>query len=199
MELISQRLPKEIWRPLSVGNVVSGEHSVDHEKHSKYSGPPTVENTKAWEDLVQPTFFGATEQELVRGKESIDDSVQLADSDGYLAALGVYHELHCLRQLRLHLYKDTYYSNLTQANIDWFYGHLDHCIETLRISIMCQADLSLYTFSWKTSHDNRPNSKSNAKRQCVNWDEVEEWSMKRRVSLWPRLLRKNGKKDIIHL
>jgi hypothetical protein len=75
----------------------------------------------------------------------------------------------------------------------------DHCIETLRISIMCQADLSLYTFTWRTAHDNRPKSKSDSKRQCVNWNDIEAWSMARRVSLWPRLIRKGGREDTIHL
>ena len=76
---------------------------------------------------------------------------------------------------------------------------LDHCIETLRISIMCQADLSLYTFRWDTEDENRPHAKSNSKRQCLNWNEVETWSMNRKVSLWPRLLRKSGRTDDIHL
>ena len=148
--------------------------------------------------------------------------MKLADDEGYLAPLGVYHELHCLRQLRLYLYRDTYFANLTEANIEWFNSHLgtvlspaprlsvparmsalinrvDHCIETLRISIMCNADLSLYTFYWKIREENRPHAKSNAKRVCINWHEVEQWSMKRKVSLWPRLIRKGGVGDKIHL
>jgi hypothetical protein len=46
--------------------------------------------------MALATFFAATEQELHSGGESLDDAVRIADSDGYLAALGVYHELHCL-------------------------------------------------------------------------------------------------------
>jgi hypothetical protein len=43
--------------PLVVGNVISEEHSVDHDRTTKYSGPPTHENTKAWEDLIQRKGF----------------------------------------------------------------------------------------------------------------------------------------------
>ncbi|KAF2021504.1 hypothetical protein BU24DRAFT_417143 [Aaosphaeria arxii CBS 175.79] len=205
LALTSETIPTQHWKPLSVGRVTSEEHSVDHSRHSKYSGPPNDENNKAWEDLIQPTFFGATEKELVAGNETVDDAVRIApadkpsESNEYLAALGVYHELHCLRQLRMHLYRDVYYENLTEANERWFFDHLDHCIETIRLSIMCQADLSLYTFTWKTSTDTRPKAKSASKRQCVNWDEVQGWSMNRKISLWPRLLRLNGKEDDIRL
>ncbi|OAG02414.1 uncharacterized protein CC84DRAFT_1220740 [Paraphaeosphaeria sporulosa] len=198
---LAKNPPSAPWKPLSVGYVLSEEHSVDHDKYSRFSGSPTHENTKAWEDLIQrkPTFFAATDHELRAGGETIDDAVRVADTDGYLAALGVYHELHCLRQLRLHLYRDVYFTNLTEANLQWFYDHLDHCIETLRISIMCQADLSLYTFKWDSNDEYRPHAKSNSKRMCVNWDEVERWSSERKVSLWPRLIRKGGSSEKIHL
>ncbi|KAF2015189.1 hypothetical protein BU24DRAFT_482779, partial [Aaosphaeria arxii CBS 175.79] len=198
--------------------IVSSEHSVDHDNYTKYSGPPTHENTKAWENLIphkhhyitfrnfmysyskiSATFFSLSEDELRASGESLHDSVQLADEDGYLAALGVYHELHCLRQVRLYLYRDTYFGNLTEANLEWFYSHLDHCIETLRISIMCNADLSLYTFYWKEREENRPHAKSNSQRQCLNWAQIEQWSISRQVSLWPRLVRKGGNKDRVHL
>lgn len=47
-------------------------------------------------------FFAATHSDLLEANEDIDTSVKLADG-GYLAALGVYHELHCLvRSLSSH-------------------------------------------------------------------------------------------------
>lgn len=39
--------------PLSVGDFLNNQHSVDHKKFSKFSGPPTELNTRAWEDLIQ--------------------------------------------------------------------------------------------------------------------------------------------------
>jgi hypothetical protein len=40
-------------------------------------------------------FFAATRDELVKARDVPDTSVKLADG-GYIAALGVYHELHCV-------------------------------------------------------------------------------------------------------
>ena len=38
--------------PLSVGDFLSNQHSVDHKEISNFSGPPTELNTRAWEDLI---------------------------------------------------------------------------------------------------------------------------------------------------
>ena len=82
---------------------------------SEFSGLPNDNNTKAWDDLIKRTvphlspmnrkltFFAATwfvasEEMLAMTGESIDNSVMLAEG-GYLAGLGVYHDIHCLVSL----------------------------------------------------------------------------------------------------
>lgn len=42
------------------------------------------------------TLIRATRDELIAAGESAEDAATLADGSGYLAALGVYHEMHCL-------------------------------------------------------------------------------------------------------
>ena len=42
------------------------------------------------------TLIRATRDELIAAGESVEDATTLADGSGYLAALGVYHEMHCL-------------------------------------------------------------------------------------------------------
>ena len=42
------------------------------------------------------TLIRATRDELIAAGESFEDATKLADGSGYLAALGVYHEMHCL-------------------------------------------------------------------------------------------------------
>jgi hypothetical protein len=44
---------------------------------------------------AEATFFAATEAELLRAGANVEESVKLAEG-GYLASLGVYHEIHCL-------------------------------------------------------------------------------------------------------
>ncbi|KAI0886414.1 uncharacterized protein GGS22DRAFT_128442 [Annulohypoxylon maeteangense] len=133
--------------------------------------------------------------------ESIDDSVLLADG-GYLAGLGVYHNIHCLRRLRLFLHSNYYYGNLSETNMEYLRGHLGHCIESLRRSIMCNADTSIYTFTWTGAELVRPgvwrpSPKSNQDRKCVIWEPLENWVTERRVPLNPILLKPSGEEEEI--
>lgn len=91
-------------------------------------------------------FFAATQQDLLDTNSSLETSVRLAEG-GYIAALGVYHELHCLvshlgstcarlrptsqadkqhvqRRIRLFLFSSTFYPNLTEDNIGYLHEHL---------------------------------------------------------------------------
>ena len=59
---------------------------------SPYVGPPTPEVDDAWGQLMMPMAIRVSEAELIAGEQR---SVKLPDG-GYLAWLGVYHELHCI-------------------------------------------------------------------------------------------------------
>ncbi|KAF2812868.1 uncharacterized protein BDZ99DRAFT_555817 [Mytilinidion resinicola] len=195
------------------------EYASDHSS-SKYSGLPNDDNTQAWDDLImrepsqrspseklfqkltQPkaTFFNTSADELAQVGEEVDNSVRLADG-GYIAGLGVYHDIHCLRRLRLFLHSDYYYPPLTEVNLRYLRKHLDHCIESLRKAVMCNVDTNIYTFTWDdtTAADHRPNPKSNQMRKCTNWEAVEGWVTKRHVPLNPMLMRPSGVSDRIHM
>ncbi|KAB8290713.1 hypothetical protein EYC80_008352 [Monilinia laxa] len=161
-------------------------HFVGHGTHALLSGPPSPENNHAWDQFVKPTLFRATYEEMVTAGEDIHDAAELIDG-GYLASTSVYHDLHCLRQLRLYLYKESYYHNLTSQEVEYLEEHLDHCIETLRLSIMCGGDVSMYTFHWDKPHQVKPTTKTNSRRQCISWEPFEEWGQKHMVETNPRL------------
>ncbi|XXH04605.1 hypothetical protein Hte_011022 [Hypoxylon texense] len=102
---------------------INEEHSTDHKKHTKYSGFPTPEQNAAWSALMKPIFFNASFDELRRAGESLEN-LAAVKGGGYAATIGVYHELHCLRQLRFYLFHKTYYPNMTQAQELYLHGHL---------------------------------------------------------------------------
>lgn len=62
----------------------------------------------------------------------------------------------------------------------------------LRTSIMCTADVSLYTFHWQDPKAAKPGAKSNAERKCVNWSGVEDWARSRAVEKDPWLVLPDG-------
>ncbi|KAM7197554.1 protein of unknown function (DUF3328) domain containing protein [Rhypophila sp. PSN 637] len=168
------------WSPIQ-GHLkynISSENALGHH-HSIYSGPPTVSLEQAWDHLMKRAYFRATKEELERAGETIHDAVELPDNR-YLASISAYHELHCLRQLRFHLYRTHYYPNLTKPQETYLQGHLDHCIEMLRITIMCHGNPALMTFTWKgASSPVKPATKSSARAICVDWESMESWGQLR--------------------
>ena len=58
---------------------------------------------------------------------------------------------------------------------------VDHCLEVLRQSVLCNADFSLYTFAWKTPLDRKPQTISDGQKKCVRWDKLEAWVLDRAV------------------
>ncbi|KAL2279301.1 hypothetical protein FJTKL_13509 [Diaporthe vaccinii] len=93
------------FRVLNIDNCTAPvQQSVDYELQTEYandqtssvySGPPSVEQDRAWDKLIRPTFFRTTKEELERAGESFENIAELAEG-GYVATLGVYHELHCV-------------------------------------------------------------------------------------------------------
>ncbi|KAI6086757.1 hypothetical protein F4821DRAFT_259769 [Hypoxylon rubiginosum] len=171
---------------------INNEHTTNHDFYSKYSGPPSDEQDVAWDALMRPVYFNASLDEVLRAEETITDDMAEVAEGGYLANMAVYHELHCVRQLRFWLYKDRYYPSLTDAQNAYQVPHLDHCLETLRQAVQCHANTALYTFYWDEPTDMKPLTKSNSRSVCAKWGPLEEWAYSRMVSTSPEYNRKQS-------
>ncbi|KAI1753270.1 hypothetical protein F4782DRAFT_545880 [Xylaria castorea] len=174
---------------------VREEYAAENEP-SPFMGRPNVQNTKAWDDLITPTYFSASYADMQKTGESINSSVSLVDG-GYLASLNFYYNKHCLRRLRLFLHINYYYDELTEDNMQYLRDHLGHCIESLRRTVMCNADTNIFTFTWENAEEVRPGvlrpmPQSNQQRKCVKFDAVESWIMEKHVPLNPILVKPNG-------
>ncbi|KAF1962131.1 hypothetical protein CC80DRAFT_487667, partial [Byssothecium circinans] len=76
-----------------------------------YAGKPRPEHDEAWAKLIEPITIKVSQKELdIIGEESI----ALKDGSGFIAETAVYHELHCIKRIRRHLYLDHYYPNMTE-------------------------------------------------------------------------------------
>ncbi|KAF1994870.1 hypothetical protein P154DRAFT_446694, partial [Amniculicola lignicola CBS 123094] len=174
---------------------MNSDHSTDHSHSSKYKQRPDNASDIAWRTLINPTYFSVTDDEMKAAKMSTEDSIKL-EQGGTLGALAVYHQLHCLRQLRHLVYKNVFLPDYDENDMDsYMKGHLDHCIDALRSLVMCKGDVSLYTFTWAPDYPYANKSilsRVNAPRECVNWASVEEWSLNRAVSWRPKLIDPNG-------
>ncbi|KAI0543321.1 hypothetical protein F4679DRAFT_590600 [Xylaria curta] len=153
-----------------------------HSSGSLYGGPPTSEQDAAWDDVFSSMYFAASREEVLKAGEIIDDKTVEVTGGGYLATLGVYHELHCVRQLRLHLYQDRYYHNLTDRQQAYNRRHLDHCLEVLRHMLMCYGNIDMFTFESESVTPQKPTIKSNAQSACVDWSSLQQWSQLRALN-----------------
>lgn len=61
--------------------------------NNPFAGPPSPAIDEAWAELLAPMNIRASKAELDRNDQT---SVALPDGGGYLAWLGVFHELHCI-------------------------------------------------------------------------------------------------------
>ncbi|KAF2756443.1 proline-specific pep [Pseudovirgaria hyperparasitica] len=116
-------------------------------EEKKYTGVPE-DVDDAWDNLLAPMNIRATKKELEQARADFgEDNVLLTDGD-YVSVLSVYHELHCLNALRMNIYHDHYYPNMTEDEFKYNIEHMTHCVDTIRRSLMCKADVALYSAYW---------------------------------------------------
>ncbi|PHH63511.1 hypothetical protein CDD81_5792 [Ophiocordyceps australis] len=88
------------------------------ERSNPFKGPPRPELDEAWNKLLGPTAVKVSKETLDKINRT---SVPLLDGSGYMAALDVYHQLHCLRYVRRYLHKD-YYNMTEEKNLGQHIG-----------------------------------------------------------------------------
>lgn len=148
--------------------------------NSSFAGKPRPESENAWHNLMNDMAIRVTADEMAVHNQK---SVPLPDG-GYLAWMGVFHELHCVKLLRHWSWRDEFpeFSNLSAFQMAHNMVHIDHCLETLRSSALCRADTeALAVFRWD---ERSPKPIFEAKRgthRCVNWDSLMASSYPSRV------------------
>ncbi|PVH72008.1 hypothetical protein DL98DRAFT_351932, partial [Cadophora sp. DSE1049] len=98
---------------------------------------------------------------------------------GYFFGMDVFHQLHCLDYLRK---KTTLYSHLyppeeSKAEDEQIPPefHIPHCIDSIRLSLQCHADLSLIPQRWADGWL-EPWAVWTNKHMCRNFDAIRDWA-----------------------
>jgi len=98
-------------------------------------------------------------------------------SDAYIAQVEVFHQIHCLNELRKEMFYDYYYdSPRNQLHT----SYKSHCVHMLLQTLMCNADVGVITHEWV--HDEkyfepktRPFPDFSTVKQCRDFDAVMGW------------------------
>ncbi|PCG89450.1 hypothetical protein PENOC_106480 [Penicillium occitanis (nom. inval.)] len=164
---------------------------------SPFRGYPTSEIDAAWDSITELGLMSVSAQQVIESRQSID-SVRFppeVGDGGYIASVEVAHQLHCLNFLRKQSYFD-YYKDKSIEYTDepaTIRDHLDHCIEMLRQTLMCNADIGIIVHEW-VEHYPRPYPNFNTWHQCRNFDDIMDWIRGRHIPQkppngdeWPKL------------
>lgn len=91
----------------------------------------------------------------------------------------VFHQLHCLNEIRMHIDRDYYESNghdhhnLSRLSPGLDRIHIDHCLEQIRSSLMCAGDLSpVPMYTWKGFPLAFGRSGTHT---CRKWEPIRAW------------------------
>ena len=62
---------------------------------------------------------------------------------------------------------------------------VDHCLETIRLSVMCVPDLTPLELFWESQEGRtwEVAAKSDSRRECVKWDPLDKWMAPRHYNL----------------
>ncbi|CAF9926815.1 MAG: hypothetical protein GOMPHAMPRED_004234 [Gomphillus americanus] len=84
-----------------------------------FVGSPGPETDALWNRLLSDRNIRVSKEELSRNERT---SIELPDG-GYLAWIGIFHELHCINLLRQWKHKDYYFGNATQEELEKIEKH----------------------------------------------------------------------------
>jgi hypothetical protein len=114
---------------------------------------------------------------------------QFTDADPRLKAeLSVFHHLHCLvSSPEVENEADVHQDERRRALHPEYYlqikeklPHVNHCVEAMRQSLMCSADISVIVWQWDKIRQ-RALARANIVHTCRNFDKILEWSKKNRA------------------
>ncbi|KAM7191738.1 protein of unknown function (DUF3328) domain containing protein [Rhypophila sp. PSN 637] len=159
-------------------------------KDSPYVGyGPSVD--RAWDsianDVADIMITEEERQKLGLSPDSLKIQNPKTGEWGYRAGIEVFHQLHCLNLLRQVIYKKEYYGQKELGgdvgdadSAEDLFGHVDHCIEALRENLMCQGDVSVFTFKMfpeledEGIEGNWPDFSIN--HMCRNFEAIKQWN-----------------------
>ncbi|KAF1978171.1 hypothetical protein BU23DRAFT_577611 [Bimuria novae-zelandiae CBS 107.79] len=113
---------------------------------------------------------------LQEASQLTNRTVPIPDDPGYyVVTIDVFHELHCLNMMRKRIFW-----NSTQGEMPDMYSlhHMDHCIDSLRQSLMCSSDITPIPYAWYPKY-NQVLPTTGVPHTCRDFDAIREWAKER--------------------
>ncbi|OJJ42007.1 hypothetical protein ASPZODRAFT_2129235 [Penicilliopsis zonata CBS 506.65] len=147
-----------------------------------YQGPPSPERDAAWNELYG---FGVSRIPKSDAAQLVNRTVPIPDDPGYyVVSLNVFHQLHCLNMLRKRIWsKEDFPADHELMGME----HIEHCIDALRQSLMCSADITPLPWAWDAVAHQAKEVAETA-HTCRDFDRIRQWAIDRRIKYFDRTL-----------
>ncbi|KAF2095405.1 hypothetical protein NA57DRAFT_59418 [Rhizodiscina lignyota] len=146
---------------------------------SDFMGRPSNISDGAWDKLLSVGMVSISPEEHARMVHS--SAKDIRNPGKYMTELNVFHELHCLSMLREQIWRPVDLNWQNDGPLSWWEFHLDHCLEHIRVGLMCSGDITPQTFEWSEEH--YAYSLSHMQTfECKNFDHVWDWASKRNTT-----------------
>ncbi|KAF2964095.1 hypothetical protein GQX73_g9468 [Xylaria multiplex] len=164
-----------VVRSFSGGVELDSEgHLLVDQEGQEYVGIPKPSIDKAWEELLGGLNLDFDKSEVDLGESTF----RWPESGFYFSGLDVYHSLHCLNRLRQAIYPDYYVHIFDRPNDPSRVDHIGHCINHIRQSLQCHADLT--PMEWKLD-GSKVILKTDTPHTCRNFDKIHAWATSHRT------------------
>lgn len=143
----------------------------------EYFGVPSKEIDDAWDELLHGEFPVMTDEEAAPYEPELK---RIPMTDEFHFEPDVTHTLHCLNALRQEVSKTLYNATTGHSHggavglpEGWAITHMEHCMDRIRQSVMCHADLTpspLYYWPGFSIALGKT-----GEHTCRKWEPIRKW------------------------
>jgi len=177
---------------LAVIEYYDADFDYDFSGTNKYRGPPTEEREKAWQELYyHQSVLIPTEAMPYLNRTNLEpyQKAKPEKGDGYLAWMEMHRQLGCLNVIREYTWflAGAYSPERVPQEMRWppekNRHQVDHCIDTLRQSIMCYGDMTPFLVTKQRNPAGWMND-FNGHHTCRNFTKLQEWTVAHGAEDW---------------
>ena len=155
---------------------------------SIFRQPPSPDVDAAWPRIETQRPIAISRDDVLAQGQDPARAAKFPESFGfgpeaYIGRIDVFHQIHCLNRLRMHLHGnyDYYYAN-KKENDKYHELHVSHCVYMLLQNLMCTANVDVYTHTWLDAQKNTYLDFS-MNHKCRDFDAVLKWHDENSVPL----------------
>jgi len=143
-----------------------------------FQGRPSPEGDALWNGLYDMAFTTKIPREQAALMLNETMPLQSEEEGSRMVWIDVFHQLHCLNTVRKALFPDIY--PMINMTVPQDFAHVDHCVDSLRQSIMCAVDVAPIVFQWKPAAK-AYKARGDVLHVCRNFEGIRDWANEKRT------------------